>query len=116
MSVPVDSSPSTQVSPAVEPIKVLAMAIQQEMGLDSKHILLSLEIWPLPDDTGLYVALAYGTETVVGNANYNSTDADGNYQEVQDCVMLHGIEVDVLSFDSSARSPAFSRLYDRRAA
>jgi hypothetical protein len=79
------------------------MVIMQEMGLDEKHCVMGLENWPLPDDTGLYVSLTYGSETVVGNSNYSGTDSDGNFTEVQDCAMLHGIEVDVLSFGIAAR-------------
>lgn len=94
---------NTIAVPAVEPIKVVAMAIQAEMGLAEGHIMLGLENWQIPSDPGLYVALFYGVEQVIGNNNYNGTDADGNYQEIQDVIMLHGIDINIMSFDSSAR-------------
>lgn len=89
--------------PSVEPIKVVAMILQEEMGLEDGQIMLGLENWKIPKNTGLYVALFYGTEQVVGNNNYNSTDPQGNYNEIQDAVMLHSIDIDIMSFDASAR-------------
>jgi hypothetical protein len=100
---PLTTVPGTQVSPAVEPIKVLAMALQSELALADGQIMLGLENWKIPGNTGLYVAIFYGPEQIVGNNNYNATDADGNYYEVQSAIMLHQIEVDIMSFDSSAR-------------
>lgn len=89
--------------PQAEPIKVLAMALQAEMGLSDGQIMLGLENWRIPENTGLYIALSYGVEQVVGSVNYNSVDEQGAYSEVQDVAMLHQIDVDVMSFDSSAR-------------
>lgn len=89
--------------PQVEPIKVLAMALQAEMGLGDGQIMLGLENWKIPENQGLYIALSYGVEQVVGNVNYNGTDAQDGYTEVQDIAMLHLIDIDVMSFDSSAR-------------
>lgn len=89
--------------PPVEPIKVVAMVLQAEMGLSDGQIMLGLENWEIPKNTGLYVALTYGTEQVVGNNNSNGEDAQGNYTEIQEAVMLHQVEIDIMSFDSSAR-------------
>lgn len=89
--------------PTLEPIKVLAMVLQEEMGLDSNHILLGLENFPLPEDVGLFVSLRYGPDQVIGNNQYNALNDSGDYSEIQDTVMLHFIDVEVLSFDSSAR-------------
>lgn len=89
--------------PKAEPIKVVAAILKQEMGLDDGQIMLGLENWGIPKNKGLYVALYYGSELVVGNNNYNETDQQGNFNEVQDAVMLHQIEIDLMSFDSSAR-------------
>lgn len=95
--------PSPDLIPSVEPIKVIAMVLQQEMGIPEGSIMLGLENWNIPTDVGLYVSLTYGPDQVVGNNNYNSVDAQGNYAEVQDAVMLHQVDIDVMSFDSSAR-------------
>lgn len=94
---------ASSLIPPVEPIKVLGMALQDEMGLVAGQIMLGLENWKIPENTGLYVALLYGPDQVVGNNNYNGTDVQGNFNEVQDVVMLHQIDIDVMSFDASAR-------------
>lgn len=94
---------SLNTSPTIEPIKVVALALQAEMGLSEGQLMLGLENWEIPKNTGLYIALSYGVETVIGNNNYNSTDEQQNYNEIQDVIMLHQIEIDVMSFDSSAR-------------
>lgn len=94
---------SNTTVPAVEPIKVLGMVLQQEMGLSAGQIMLGLENWAIPKNTGLYVALLYGPDTTIGNTNYNSIDAQGGYTEVQSAIMLHSIDIQVMSFDSSAR-------------
>lgn len=79
------------------------MILQHEMGLEAGQLMLGLENWEIPKNVGLYVALLYGPETVIGNNNYNSLDESGEYSEVQDSVMLHMIDIDIMSFDSSAR-------------
>lgn len=89
--------------PAVEPIKVLGKAIQQELSLPTGQIMLGLENFEIPKNTGLYVALTYGVEQVIGSVNSNGTDLQGNYQEIQAVSMLHQVEVDIMSFDDSAR-------------
>lgn len=89
--------------PSVEPIKVMGMVLQQEMDLPVTQILLGKENYKIPKVEGLYVALLYGPDTTIGNNNYNSTDAQGNFYEVQDAVMLHQIEIEIMSFDSEAR-------------
>lgn len=89
--------------PAVEPIKVLAMVLQSEMELHDGSIMLGLENWKIPTNTGLYISLTYGPDQVIGNNNYNDINEIGEYVEVQDTIMLHQIDVDVMSFDSSAR-------------
>jgi hypothetical protein len=87
-----------------EPIKVVAMALQAQLGLDEKHIMLGLENWSIPNDKGLYVSLLYGPEQIVSNTQQNSVDSNDAYVEVQSSVMLHTIEVDIMSYDSSART------------
>lgn len=89
--------------PSLEPIKVLASIIQTELGLPDGFVMLGFENFPIPETLGLFVALTYGVEQVVGTANQNGVDSGGNYQEVQDVSMLHQVEIDIMSFDSSAR-------------
>jgi len=91
------------ISPTQEPIKVVASIIQTELGLSDGQVMLSYQNYPIPETVGLYVSLAYGTETVIGSTNYNSTDLQGNYLEVQAVSMMHGVDIEVMSFDDSAR-------------
>ena len=89
--------------PLTEPIKVVAQILQDELDLKPGQIMLGFENWQISNETGLYIALMYGMEQIVGSSNNNSTDVNGNYQEVQSVSMLHQIEIDVMSFDDSAR-------------
>jgi hypothetical protein len=102
-SSPLPAVPPAPPTPSIEPIKLLAQVIQTGMGLPSGQIMLGLENFLIPKNTGLYVALLYGPDEVVGNVNDNSVDSEGNYLEVQSTAMLHHVDVDVMSFDSSAR-------------
>ncbi len=95
--------PGVQVSPTKEPIKVLALALQAEMWLPDTNLLLGLENYEIPETTGLYIALLYGAEEIIANNNYSGVDVNGNFQEIQSAVMLHNIDIDIMSFDSSAR-------------
>lgn len=90
--------------PSIEPIKLLASVIQTEMELPDGAVMLGLENFPIPENPGLYIALTYGVEQVVGSVNQNSINGQGGYEEVQSVSMLHQIEVDIMSFDSSART------------
>jgi hypothetical protein len=85
---------------AVEPIKVVAGIIMEELGLDSKHIMLEYEKNLMPEDTALYVALNYiGPEKVIANVN----EMDENQNEVQTATIQHMVQVDMLSFGPEAR-------------
>lgn len=83
---------------------MLASIIQTELGLDANHILLGFENFLIPEDLGIFIALTYGVEQIVGADNQNSTDNEGNYLEIQQVAMLHQVEIDIMSFDSSART------------
>lgn len=87
--------------PAREPIKILADILKAEMGIADGQLMLGLENWKIPENTGLYVALFYGPDAVVG-AN-NDFDTTTN-EEVQTVAMLHTISIDAMSFDESART------------
>lgn len=90
--------------PPIEPIKVLAAAIQAELSLSANQILLGFENFPIPETLGLFVSLEYGVEQIVGASNQNDVNTQDEYEEVQTVSMLHQIEIDVLSYDSSART------------
>lgn len=91
----------TITMPTREPIKVLADILVHEMDLQSGQIMLGLENWVIPKTEGLYVALFYGPETVVGQNNEFDSDSD---TEVQSVAMMHEIDLEVLSFNSEART------------
>lgn len=86
--------------PAKEPIKVLAEILKYEMGMQDGQLMLGLENWKIPPNTGLYIALFYGPDTVVGAGD--DFNADDN-TEIQTVAMLHSISIEAMSFDSSAR-------------
>ena len=65
--------------------------------------MLGLENWLIPETNGLYVSLLYGPDTVIGNNNGNTLSSDGSFTEVQSTAMLHQIDIDVMSYDNSAR-------------
>lgn len=92
-----------ELIPPVEPIKVLAMVLQAEMGLADGSVMLGLENWVIPKEKGLYVSLLYGTETVIGSNNFNGLNSVGAFTEIQDVIMLHQVDIDIMSFDLSAR-------------
>lgn len=89
----------TQV-PAREPIKVLADILKSEMALGDGQLMLGNENWLIPANTGLYIALFYGPDTVIGSNNNFDTDTN---EEIQTVAMLHTINIDAMSFDESAR-------------
>lgn len=95
---------ATAPIPAREPIKVLADILQSELGLKDGQVMLAYQNFEVPTNTGLYIALSYGVQQTVGNNNQNSVDLYGNYVEVQSYMALHEIEVDIMSFDNSART------------
>lgn len=90
----------TTAMPVKEPIKVLAEILKVEMALEDGQIMLGLENWVIPPNTGLYIALFYGPDTVIGAES--DFDPETN-DEIQSAAMLHTINIDALSFDSSAR-------------
>lgn len=86
--------------PTIEPIQVLADILELEMAIPNGQIMLGFENWEIPKNKGLYVALFYGPDTVVGS---NNTFDPVVNEEVQSVAMLHEIIIEVLSFDESAR-------------
>ncbi len=56
----------------------------------------------IPDARGLYVAVSYVSGKPIGNTNY-SVATDGGMREVQELLMLYEIQIDLMSYDDSAR-------------
>ena len=95
--------PNPLPAPLLEPIKVIANILQAELALPAGQIMLGLENWPIPKNTGLYIVLTYGPEQTISNTNSSALNQAGDFVEVQEAVMLHTVEIDAMSFDDSAR-------------
>lgn len=89
---------------AREPIKILADIIATEMGLDAGAVMLDYQKWNVPKTDGLYVNLRYlGPGRVVANVNECVPDGSGGLTEVQSCTLQHLIQIEMKSYDASAR-------------
>lgn len=91
-----------------EPVQVIAQILASEMGLDPGQIMLTNEEWPIPKSKGIYIALSYISTRVI-SADSISMDVPDNfgvavYTEVQETVSLDMIQIDMMSFDGSARN------------
>lgn len=87
----------------IEPIKLLAAIIQEELGLAEGQIMLENQKYEIPKTPGLYVVLSYLSGKAIGNNNYAESTATG-MQEVQETTMRYQIQIDAMSADNSART------------
>lgn len=101
------NNPNAPTTIQREPIKVLADIIQYELELPASQVMLEFQKADIPDTPGLYVVLSYvGPSKVIANVNEhfnNGTGPNFSMTEIQTLTMLHTIQVDLMSFDSSAR-------------
>lgn len=88
--------------PVKEAAKIIADILVAQLGILPGHIMLTNQKWFIPDDQGLYVAISYVSGKTIGNTNYCVSTVDG-MQEVQELVMLYEIQIDLMSYDNSAR-------------
>lgn len=87
--------------PAREPAKVVLDILKAEMELADGAIMMAYEKWDIPANKGLFVSISYmGPGKIV--ANVNEFDSATN-EEVQQITMVNTVQIDVMSFDSSAR-------------
>jgi hypothetical protein len=86
-----------------EPIKVIADILASELALPAGQIMLAYEEWDIESTPGLFISLAYIGEKVLANNNYAEADNVGGFIETQEVVMRHEIQIDMMSFDDSAR-------------
>lgn len=83
-----------------EPIKVLADALQNGLGLTDDAVVLAYEKNIIPKTNGLYVSLDYvGPAKAISSVN----ELDGEGNEVQSVSYSHLVQIDLLSYDASAR-------------
>lgn len=88
-----------------EAVKVIGDILASELDLrttgETAQIMLTNERFNIPPTNDLYIALSYISGKAIANNNY----FDGNTAvETQDVVMLYQIQIDMMSFDASARA------------
>ncbi len=84
-----------------EPILVVADVLQQGLGLSADAVVLAYEKNIIPRASGLYVSLRYvGPSKCIANVNDVDVDTD---DEIQSATFSHLIQMDLLSYDASAR-------------
>lgn len=84
-----------------EPILIIGDIIKRELELSSGAVMLYYEKFDIVTDPGLYVTLSYVSGKAIGNNNYFDSI---NLTEVQEVAMNHIIQIDLMSFDASART------------
>lgn len=87
-----------------EPIKVIADILLSELSLTTDQIILEYQKFNIPNDPGLFVALTYIGGKAIGNTNHSSDAGSSGMIEKQSVAMQHMIQIDIMSFDSSART------------
>lgn len=87
-----------------EPVLVIGDIIQSELELADDQVMLDYEKLDILPDPGLFVAISYISGKAIGNNNYGELQADGTINEIQQAAMHHVIQIDLMSFDSSART------------
>lgn len=65
--------------------------------------MLTNQKWEIPETPGLYVAISYVSGKVIGNDNYSVATDDG-MTEMQQLVMMYQVQIDLMSYDDSART------------
>src|SRR5580698_4839082 len=89
-------------APVKEAAKIIADIMVAQLGLLPGHIMLTNQKWFIPEDQGLFVSIGYVSGKVIGNTNY-SVPTEGGMTEMQQLLMLYQIQIDLMSYDDSAR-------------
>lgn len=83
-----------------EPIKVIGDILTSELSLPVGQVMFGYERFDIPQTNGLYIALY----SIGGKAIANNNYFDGNtLMETQQVTILEQIQIDIMSFDPSAR-------------
>ena len=91
----------------IEPIKVIADIIQTEMGLASGQVVVEPQKNMIPKTSGIYIALQYlpGDKIIASSSTLaESATIEGGMEEINEVTVRHIIQVDIMSFDTTARS------------
>ena len=86
-----------------EPVKVIADIIVHELELEPSQIVLNYEKFDIPPEPGLFVVLSYVSGKAIGNVNESESTPAG-MNEIQTVAMQHIIQIDLMSFDNTART------------
>lgn len=98
---PQSTPPAAYATGTREPIVVLADILQTNLGLSDAAVVLAYEKNLIPKTSGLYVSLDYvGPSKCISNSAYIDPVTSA---EVQTASFSHLIQMDLLSYDSSAR-------------
>lgn len=90
-------------APAREAVKIIADILTAQLGLLPGQIMLTNQKWEIPETQGLFVALSYvAPGRVIANSNV-CVPVTGGMQENQSILMLYQVQIDLMSYDDSAR-------------
>ena len=85
-----------------EPAKIVADVIQQSMGLMASQVVLSNQKIFIPTPGPLIVVRYVGPSKIISNVD-EWTDIAGTFTEVQTMCMWHLLQIDIMSYDDTAR-------------
>ena len=83
-----------------EIIKVIGDILKNQMDLRDDQIMLAYSKFNIPEKPDLYIALSHVSGKAVGNKSYFNP---ANNHEFIDTTMHELIQIDIMSFDASAR-------------
>ena len=104
---------------SIEPVKVVADILQTGMGLADGQVLLAYQKDMIPTD-GLLIIVTAVNDAEVARDSFIEAANTGGEQEVTELLILHEIQIDLLSFSSDARTrrmevmAALSSAYSQR--
>lgn len=87
-----------------EAVLVIGDILKHELVLDNGQVMLTNERYKIPDTNGIFIALSIISGKAIANNTYPVPVVDAGLNEKQDTVMLYEIQIDILSFDGSART------------
>jgi hypothetical protein len=90
-----------------EVVKVIAGILAHEMDLANGQIMLTNERYNIPETEGLYMAVSYLSAKPIGNVDVSISNGAGptdGMTEKQSVTMFYQVQIDLMSFDSSART------------
>lgn len=89
---------------AREPVKVVADALQAQMGLADDALVLDYQKNFIPKTEGLYISIQEIGARQIGKSDYIDTTDPASPLEVQTSAWLHMIQIELISYDGSARA------------